>query len=259
MTPVRFRVCHRLLVACLIFWVTAGMPTVLLANSAHEHEQQVASLTAPSHEHDHAGHDTMASGWEGSEEGIAYSERNHHLAGLFVALMGFAELSHALRLPSIAWARFLLPAAMTVTGIFLMVWSDHEAWPIGSLSFSDTFLGQDPEIIQHKVYGILALTVGSIELLRRLGWIGHQVWATPLPLMAIVGGVMLFSHSHGVHPAAEKITLHHTVMGVLAITAGSSKLWAGWSQPASPLASKWEFLWVGLLLLIGAQLLVYSE
>lgn len=259
MNHVGFGDCHRLLATCLLFLMTAAMPTFLHAESAHEHDQRVASLTAPSHEQDHVGHGTMGSDWEGSEEGIAYSERNHHLAGLFVVLMGLAELSHAMRLTSIAWAKFLLPAAMTVTGIFLMIWSDHEAWPIGSLTFSDTFFGQYPEIVQHKVYGILALAVGSIESFRRLGWMGHQAWATPLPLMAIVGGIMLFGHSHGVHPATEKITLHHMVMGVLAITAGSSKLWAEWSQPASPRASKLEFLWVGLLILIGAQLLVYSE
>lgn len=261
MNPVRFRICHRLLVASFIFLMAIGVPALLHADSTHESERdgEVANLTAPSQEHDHAGHATMGFDWEGSQEGIAYSERNHHVAGLFIILMGLAELSHALRLPSIAWARFLLPAAMTLTGIFLMVWSDHEAWPIGSLSFSDTFFGQDHEIVQHKVYGIMALAVGSVELFRRLGRVGHQAWATPLPLMAIVGGIMLFGHSHGVHPAAEKITLHHTVMGVLAITAGSSKLWDGWAQPVSPRASKLEFLWVGLLLLIGAQLLVYSE
>src|SRR6185312_4576426 len=28
--------------------------------------------------------------WEGSKEGIAYSERNHHIAGFMVVLMGLA-------------------------------------------------------------------------------------------------------------------------------------------------------------------------
>ena len=32
--------------------------------------------------------------WEGSAKGIAYSERNHHVAGLLVLFMGVAELSH---------------------------------------------------------------------------------------------------------------------------------------------------------------------
>src|SRR5690349_11990233 len=82
-----------------------------------------------------------AEAWEGSAKGIAYSERNHHIAGLMVTLMGLAELTFAMRLSSLTWARILLPSALLLAGFFLMIWSDHEAWPIGSLSFSETFMG----------------------------------------------------------------------------------------------------------------------
>jgi hypothetical protein len=202
----------------------------------------------------------VAEAWEGSVNGIAYSERNHHIAGLMVMLMGLAELSHVLRLSSLRSARLLLPSALIVAGLFIMVWSDHEAWPIGSLGFVDTFAGGDREILQHKIYGILALAVGSIELFRRLGRIGHKAWASPLPLMAIVGGLMLFGHSHGFHPSAQKIAMHHAIMGMMAVTAGSSKLVSNWVGPAErPGSTNWEWLWVCLIFLIGAQLLIYSE
>lgn len=198
--------------------------------------------------------------WEGSAQGIAYSERNHHIAGLMVLLMGLAELSHVLRLPSLRWARFLLPSALLSAGVFVMVWSDHEAWPIGALSFAETFGGTDHEILQHKIYGILALMVGSIELFRRSARIGHKAWASPLPLMAIVGGLMLFGHSHGFHPSAEKIAMHHAIMGTMAVTAGSTKLLSGWVSPTGQSSStRWEWVWVCLILLIGGQLLIYTE
>ena len=100
---------------------------------------------------------------------------------------------------ALVWTRFLLPGAFTVGGVFLLIWSDHDSWPIGSLTFAQTFFGDDPEIIQHKIYGILACAVGTIEFLRRLGWFAHAAWTVPLPLFAIVGGVMLFNHSHGDH------------------------------------------------------------
>ncbi len=210
--------------------------------------------------HDHHGGEVVPDAWEGSADGIAYSELNHHIAGWCVLLMGLAELSHAMRLPSMGWARLLLPAAMLFSGVFVMIWSDHEAWPIGSLTVIETFFGHDPEIIQHKAYGFMALAVGSIELFRRLGRMGHMAWATPLPLMAIVGGVMLFGHSHGVHPSAHKIAIHHAIMGTMAVTAGSSKLFSSWLHPVPVhTSSKWELLWAGLILLIGAQLLIYSE
>jgi putative copper resistance protein D len=221
----------------------------------HQIPHSVDSMHADGH-HAH-GHSASAEVWEGSARGIAYSERNHHIAGFMVVLMGVAELSHVLRLTTLGWARFLLPSALMVAGLFLIIWSDHEAWPVGSLSFADTFGGVDHEILQHKMYGILALAVGGVELFRRLGRIGHKAWASPLPLMAIVGGLMLFGHSHGFHPSAEKIAMHHAIMGTMAVTAGSSKLVSNWVERSG--STRWEWVWVGLIFLIGIQLLVYSE
>jgi putative copper resistance protein D len=152
----------------------------------------------------------------------------------------------------------MLPSALMLAGLFVLVWSDHEAWPVGSLSLVETFTSGDHEILQHKIYGILALAVGSIELIRRMGRMGHKAWASPLPLMAIVGGLMLFGHSHGFHPSAGKIAIHHAVMGTMAVTAGSSKLVSAWAGLRES-SARWEWLWVSLILLIGVQLLVYSE
>ena len=75
-----------------------------------------------------------------------------------------------------------MPGAFTVGGIFLLIWSDHDSWPIGSLTLSQSFSGSDPEILQHKAYGILAFGVGVIEFFRRLGWFAHAAWTVPLPL-----------------------------------------------------------------------------
>jgi len=65
---------------------------------------------------------------------------------------------------------------------------------------------------------------------------------------------MLFLHSHGAHPAAHKIAIHHTLMGIMAITAGSCKL-----ASELPDLSRWGLAWASLILLIGLQLLVYTE
>src|SRR5690348_8117856 len=180
-------VCRMVLLGLLC----AVYPASLAPTAMAQHD------AAPHHDAPHAeGHDghhrgEAAEAWEGSEQGIAYSERNHHIAGFMVVLMGLAELSHVLRLSAFRWARLLLPSALMAAGMFLLIWSDHEAWPIGSLGFVETFAGGDHEILQHKLYGILAVGVGSVELFRRLGRFGHKAWASPLPLMAIVGGLML--------------------------------------------------------------------
>lgn len=244
-----------LFLSCLVFSRSvAGVAYAQYEGDGHAVEHGAAMG------HDHHTSVTVHDSWEGSAAGIAYSEENHHIAGWMVILMGLAEVSHVMRLPSLVWARLLLPSAMLFIGIFLMIWSDHEAWPIGPLSFVETFFGEDPEIVQHKFYGLLALAVGGVELFRRLGRTGHVAWATPLPLMAITVGTMLFSHSHGVHPSAHKIATHHAVMGTIAITAGSSKLFFDWRRPSGGHGStRSEWLWAGLLLLIGVQLLFYSE
>ena len=71
---------------------------------------------------------------------------------------------------------------------------------------------------------------------------------------------MLFGHSHGIHPSARKVAMHHAMMGTLAITAGLSKLLSSWFRsPLHLLFPAWEWLWAGMILLIGMQLLMYSE
>lgn len=243
---------------CLVLVIAfLGLDGGVLLAQHSEPDHEMAVDASAQHGHDHH---ASADGWEGSKAGVAYSEFNHHLAGLFVLLIGVSEMAQALRAQSLGWARMLLPAALLGTSVFLLIWSDHEAWPIGPMSLGETFFGHDHEILQHKTYGLLALTVGLIEWYRRLDRVVHVGWLIPLPLFAMVGGLMLFTHSHGAHPSAERIAMHHAVMGTLAVSAGSSKLasawrgvFIGWSR------SRWETIWAGLILLIGLQLLIYSE
>ncbi|OGW90034.1 MAG: hypothetical protein A3K11_04845 [Nitrospirae bacterium RIFCSPLOWO2_12_FULL_63_8] len=199
--------------------------------------------------------------WEGSAEGVAYSDFNHHLAGIFILMVGLTELWGALGIGMLAWSRFLLPAAMFGAGVFLLIWSDHEAWPIGSMSLAQTLLGGDWEIVQHKSYAVLLLSVGMIEGLRWLGRLRHVFWSIPFPAFAIIGGLMLFLHSHGDHPSAHKIALDHAIMGTLAVAAGFCKLVSVRTTMPSGTnhVSRWDLAWAGFIVLIGLQLLFYSE
>lgn len=231
---------------------------VLLWVSPASSHNDTEHVTSHSHGSSHR-HNAVANQWEGSPEGKAYSDFNHHLAGVFVILIGLSEIRYGFPASVLAWTRFLLPVFMMVVGVFLLIWSDHEGWPFGS-SFSQTFLTGEWETIQHKWFGILALVIGGIEWLRRTGQLTGRWWRIPLPTFAIIGGLSLFLHSHGVHPSAHKIALHHAVMAIMAVTAGSSKFLSDWK--ASRLVggdSPWELAWAALVLLIGIQLLIYSE
>jgi putative copper resistance protein D len=228
--------------------------------------QDGGATRAGGHEiaHGHGSSHVQAPGphWEGSVEGVAYSEFNHHLAGILILIIGLTELWGALGIGLLAWSRFILPLALLGMGAYLMIWSDHDAWPVGSLSLVQTLLGGDWEILQHKIYALLALSVGAIEGLR---WVDHRLrhalWAIPFPVFAIVGGLMLFLHDHGVHPSAHKIALDHAIMGTLAVAAGFCKLVAARTATMNPSGrpSRWDLAWAGFVLLIGLQLLFYSE
>ena len=260
----------------MLRWALQGWGCVLLCSvllAVPIHAQSIDTHDAHGQERRHHGaaHGSAAvTGWEGSAEGKAYSEFNHHLAGVFVFLIGLTELRGALGIiPSFAWARLLLPVFMLAVGTFLIIWSDHEGWPIGSLTFTETFFTGDWETVQHKLFGILLLLISGIEWLRRTGRLHHLWWTIPLPVFAVISGLSLFVHTHGEHPAAHNIAFHHAIMGVMALTAGSSKLIstrsrtddAGGGMAARDAAprSRWELIWAIFVLLIGAQLLIYTE
>ncbi|MEP6600712.1 MAG: hypothetical protein ABJB49_02745 [Nitrospirota bacterium] len=213
------------------------------------------------HDHSMTQHSAGVPRWEGSVDGIAYSEFNHHLAAVFVLFMGLSELLATFALRSLAWTRFLLPAAMLAAGGYLLGWSDHDAWPIGSLSFAQTFVADDPEIQQHKLYAVLFLGVGTSEGLRWLGKIPGRAGAWPLSVLAIVGGVLLFAHEHGENPAAHSIAMNHMIMGTTAIAAGFFRLavLASVRHDGPTGHWAWQLAWPGLIMLIGVQLFLYTE
>lgn len=116
-----------------------------------------------------------------------FSEFAHHFVGSLEVILGLAELGSALQYPLPYWTRFILPGALSMVGWFTLIWSDRDAWPIGFLSFVMTFFGEDREIIEHKSYGILTLTITFLETLRRMGRVRHPAWAAPLVLLVLAG------------------------------------------------------------------------
>ena len=206
--------------------------------------------------------------WEGSPQGVAYSEFNHALAGVGVTLVGLAEFHSAMGWTALVWVQWLVPVALIGSGIFLLIWSDHAAWPIGSWTLIDTFFGNDPEVLQHKIFGILALVVGIVEWLGRAEKVRQRFWQALLPSFALLGSFMLFSHMHGQHPAGHHIQLHHNMMGTFALIGGLAWFAGEWLHRSAPAAislssqesrSAFKILWAGAVFTIGIQLLFYSE
>jgi hypothetical protein len=188
------------------------------------------------------------------------------LAGLGVILVGLAELRTAMGWQALVWLRWVLPASLIGSGVFLLIWSDHEAWPIGSWTLAETLSGKDPEMLQHKIFGVLALGVGLVEAFLRAQKIQHVFWRALLPSFALVGGLMLFIHMHGPHPAGHQIQVHHQVMGTLALAGGLAWFAGEWLfQPPASLSaaaqpkSFLKIIWALFVVIIGVQLVLYSE
>jgi hypothetical protein len=80
-------------------------------------------------------------------------------------------------------------------GLFLLVFSDTEIWPCGPQTpwYAVT---HNPEDLQHKLFAIILLAVGFVELQRAKGrfrapWIG---WF--FPVVGGAGAVLLLFHVH---------------------------------------------------------------
>ena len=259
---------YRLVVGILFFQVLWG----IIGEELSLHLSQAwAETTINEKQMNHQDHSVVgirsSEQWEGSPEGVAYSEFNHAFAGMGVLLVELSELRTVMGFwQALAWFRWLLPTSLIGSGIFLLIWSDHEAWPIGTWTVAETLSGKDPEMLQHKIFGVLALSVGTVEWFLRKGKLYHLFWRALLPGFALVGGLMLFIHMHGPHPASHHIQTYHNIMGILALTGGLA--WFGGEfmhRPSvlphtlSQSRSVLKILWALFVVTIGIQLLFYSE
>lgn len=245
--PYRLAVLLLLIVSCLSN-VQAQTPSHQQHDSTNAHP-----ATADAQEHP-SGHG------KGSLDETDFTEFHHHVAGFFIVVFGLAELGHALQYPLPLWTRFMLPGALSAIGLFVLFGDDHRAWPVASLDLVGILSGQDREMIEHKLYGLLSLTIAVFEALRRTGRSRHPVLAAPLVLLTFAGSLWLFVHSHGDHPALTKIQFQHTLLGIVGIGAAFSKGLASWLPGASPYVTKrWDVAWAGSEILFGALLLVYSQ
>ncbi|MBH0208124.1 MAG: hypothetical protein HP495_06355 [Nitrospira sp.] len=248
------RWCYRLSVLLLVIVSSTCMSDAQAQAPAHLHgatDTSVATVSPQGH---------VSGKREESSEGMDFSEFHHHVAGFFIVVFGLAELGNALQYPLPLWTRFMLPGALTAVGLLVLFGNDHGTLPIRSLDVLDTVRSQDQELIEHKLYGVLALVIAFFEACRRNARAWHPLSAAPLVLLTLAGSLWLFAHSHSGHPALAKIQLQHSLLGIVGIGAALAKGFASWLPSASPhVTTRWEIAWAGSEILFGVLLLLYSE
>lgn len=186
-------------------------------------------------------------------EDIAWSEYNHHWAGIFVLLIGFMAL---LGRAGVRWARHWPLLFLGMAG-FLLIRSDPEVWPLGQEGWWVAW--RDVEVAQHRFFVLLIILFGAFEWSVRTGRLKSERAAMVFPLLVAVGGAMLLTHSHQISNVKDQmlIELTHTPLALAGVAAG----WARWLELRLPgrggrIAG---YVWPACFMLIGVILLWYRE
>ncbi len=184
---------------------------------------------------------------------IAWSEYNHHWAGLFVIAIGLLVLlAHAGFRPARHWPVLFLGLAL-----FLLLRSDPEVWPLGQEDFMAAF--RDVEVVQHRIFVVLILVFAAFEWSVQTGRLRSRRAALVFPLMVAAGGALLLTHSHQIANVkdAELIELTHTPLALAGIASG----WGRWLELRLPgrggRIAGW--VWPCCFILVGVILLWYRE
>ncbi len=183
---------------------------------------------------------------------IAWSEYNHHWAGLFVLAIGLLAL---LNQAGQRWARHW-PLVFIGLSIFLLLRSDPEVWPLGDIGLLDSL--HDPEVVQHRAFALLPLLFGLFEWAVRTDRLKGR-WAYIFPLVCAGGGALLLTHNHTIANVKDALLIEftHTPLALTAIIAG----WSRWLELRTPgrVASVAAWIWPACFVLIGLMLIFYRE
>jgi copper resistance protein D len=185
---------------------------------------------------------------------IAWSEYNHHWAGIFVLLVGL--LAAVAQTHRFRGARYWPLLFIGLAG-FIFLRADPEGWPLGPDSVWESI--QDGGVLQHKVFALLLVIFAFFELRVQLGKTRLHTAAYVFPAICALGGALLLTHSHVLDNIKEQLLVEwsHTSIAIAAVLAG----WSRWLQVRLPtgegmFASR---IWPVCFVAIGAILLNYRE
>jgi putative copper resistance protein D len=182
----------------------------------------------------------------------AWSEYNHHWAGVFVLTMGLLATLERL---GVRAARHW-PLVFLAMAVFLFFRNDPRAWPLGPAGFWESMTL--PDVLQHRAFVVLIVAFGIFEWIVRTGRLRPRPWSFVFPLIGAVGGGLLLTHSHAMFNLKQEFLTEvtHTPLGLLGAFMG----WARWTElrlPQSGAGPGW--IWRFCLIAVGLLLLVYRE
>jgi len=186
----------------------------------------------------------------------AWSEYNHHWAGIVVLSMGVLAL--VAQAGKMSWARNW-PLAFFGLSAFLFLRSDPETWPLGPVGFWATLA--DPEVLLHRFFALLVIALAVFEWRVQTGRVASGSARLAFPVLIAISGALLLTHSHSLGNIKEEVLaeLSHIPLAILAVAAG----WSRWLELRLPAENQTRGvmarLWPLCIALIGVVLLNYRE
>jgi len=187
---------------------------------------------------------------------MAWSEYNHHWAGLVVVLAGALALMS--RFKRMRWARFW-PLSFAGLAMFILLRADPENWPLGPRPFWGSLF--EPEVVQHRAAALLILAFAAFECAVQAGKLRAAWTQYAFPLMCAAGAALLLTHNHTLATGKDEVLalMSHAAMALFGVTAG----WARWLELRLPKDEGEQrfagYVWPVALMLAGLVLLDYRE
>ena len=185
----------------------------------------------------------------------AWSEYNHHWAGIIVLFAGLLAL--LARSPRFRWAQYW-PLLFIGLAVFIVLRADPENWPLGPRSFWGSF--SSPDVLQHRVYALLITAFAIFEWAVETGRVKSVTASYVFPVLCAAGGALMMTHSHPQANIKDSmlIEISHTPIALLGATAGWSR-WLELRLPQKQHSKVASYVWPVCLALVGILLLDYRE
>ena len=190
-----------------------------------------------------------------------WSEMNHAFAGLcmlFLTVCGFLQVG--LKRPP--WmVRYGTAFVWLALFVFLFIRADRDAWPLGPISWWESWKDWDNAAHRIGVGLILLIAIGDFMRLRKGIAVNPALGRWAVLGIGTVGSVMLFTHLHSTLDPAHyqqvvRMNIQHLMMATCTALFTLSKFaWDTWQVPR-----KWgQYLWLIFLGCLGIVLTLYVE